>query len=109
MLAGGRVRGVASEGAQQPAERIAIECRAVSARLQAVFEEPIRTALARRPGCYHVSIGPGREPDEILVVIRAAGRRLPLHLFFPQADLLRADDVERIVRNVLEGMGPGFP
>lgn len=102
-------RGFTSEGTQEPAERIRIECGDVPATLRRVFKAPITSALAGRLGCYEVVFGPGREPSEVLVVIRVTGRRLPLSLFFPEAASLRAEEVERIVRNVLEGMGPSFP
>lgn len=100
---------VTSEGAPEAAERVRIESGDVSATLRRVFEEPITNALARRSGCYEVRFCPGREPSEVRVVIRTMGRRLPLSLFFPEAASLRAEEVERIVRNVLEGMGPSFP
>lgn len=99
----------ATDVTRAPTERVRIECDAVPAPLERAFREPLRSALARRSGCYEVRLGQGRQPGEVLAVIRAAGRRLPLSLYFPEADSLKADDVERIVRNVLEGMGRAFP
>jgi hypothetical protein len=65
--------------------------------------------LGHRSGCYEVRLRPGRQSGELLVVISASSRCLPLSLFFPEAASLSSDDVERIVQSVLEGMGPFFP
>ena len=80
----------------------------VPTTLGTLFGEAVSGVLCRRtPGC-RVRISRGRDADEVLVVLTASGRRSPLPLYFPHAAELDADDVTRIVRNVLEGMGPGF-
>ncbi len=82
--------------------------RAVTPELRLLFEGPVARALEGLPGSFNIEIGPGRRPDEVLVVLHASHRRTPLPLFFPRARSLEGDDVSRIVRNVIEGMGPAF-
>jgi len=81
---------------------------AVQPELRRLFAEPLARALEGLPGSYSIELGPGRRPDEVIVVLHASHRRAPLPLFFPRAHSLEAGDVSRIVRNVIEGMGPAF-
>jgi hypothetical protein len=74
-----------------------------------LFQEPLTRQLALRSGRYHVRLRQGRQSGEILAVISASGRQRPLSLYFPEAETLSAQEVERIVQSVLEGMGPFFP
>jgi hypothetical protein len=80
----------------------------LSTPLALVFRESLRRALARRPGRFRVRVVVGRNPEEVLVEIQAASRDHPLALYFPGAAGLAAEDVMRIVGNVLEAMGPAF-
>lgn len=78
----------------------------LSAPLALVFRESLGRALARRPGRYRVRLEVGRDVAEVLVEILVVGRDHPLALYFPEAAALAAEDVVRIVSNVLESMGP---
>ena len=99
----------ADSGTAEPVERVHVECEGLVAALCAVFEPALGRVLGHRAGCYDVRLRPGRRPGELLVVINASGRCLPLCLFFPEAGSLSVEDVERILHSVLEGMGPFFP
>jgi hypothetical protein len=98
-----------SPGVADGAGRVRMECDARAARLRHLFEVPITRALGERSGRYLVQLREGRGPRELLAVISVPGRRVPLTLFFPDAETLTAADVERIVHSVLEGMGTLFP
>jgi hypothetical protein len=89
-------------------DRVQVECDPSAAPLRHVFQEPLTRQLALRSGGYHVRLQQGRQPGEIMGVISARGRQQPLCLYFPDAKTLSAQEVERIVRSVLEGMGPLF-
>jgi hypothetical protein len=99
----------ADSGSAEPVERVHVECEGPEAALCPVFEPALRRVLGHRSGCYEVRLRPGRQSGELLVVINASGRCLPLSLFFPEAGSLSVGDVERILHSVLEGMGPFFP
>jgi hypothetical protein len=72
------------------------------------FEWGARQALVDFEGVYAVDLEMGRRADEIAMSIRAHHRKTPLQLFFPGAGGLSAEDVARIIGNVIEAMGPGF-
>jgi hypothetical protein len=72
------------------------------------FQDALTAGLAGRSGGYRVRLARGRDAEEVMVVIKAEGRKAPLPLFFPHAPELQRDDIVRIVRNVLEAMGPAF-
>ena len=80
----------------------------VRAALGRCFALGARQALEARDGRYKVRIEAGEHEDLIVVMIGASHRVAALPLFFPGACALRAEDVARIIRNVIEGMGPGF-
>jgi hypothetical protein len=72
------------------------------------FEWGARQALADFEGVYAVDLEMGRRADEVTMSIRAQHRKTPLQLFFPGARGLSAEDIARIIGNVIEAMGPGF-
>ena len=90
-------------------DRVRVECEGPAAALLHLFQAPLTRVLARRSGRFEVRLTLGCRPGEMLAVISAAGRRMPLELVFPEAESLSTEDVERIVHSVLEGMGPLFP
>lgn len=81
----------------------------IPSTLATVFEPALREALRDRPRVHHVAVRAGRNDHDVVVWISAAGRNVSLPLFFPEAPALGPQDIVRIVRNVLEGMGPAAP
>jgi len=107
-VVGDALRAAAGAVPQAAARTGIVVDAAVPTTLGKLFGEAVSGVLCHRtPGC-RVSVSRGRDADEVLVVLTISGRRSPLPLYFPHAAELDADDVTRIVRNVLEGMGPGF-
>lgn len=92
------------------ARRVPLDTAAgVPADLKATFATGLVRALQGRSRVCQLSLVPGRDEQEVVVRIAVEGRPTPLPLYFPRAASLEADDVTRIVRNVLEGMGPAAP
>src|SRR4051812_34164896 len=81
----------------------------VRAPLRHTFEAALCTALCTRHGIRTIVVSLDDAPDRLLVTIEAVGRAHPLVLHFPSAETMDATDVVRIVRNVLQAMGPAAP
>lgn len=83
--------------------------RALPASLRTLFETPLREALRGRSRAYAVRLEQGRREGEVVARLSCEGRRGELPLYFPNTPSLRAEDILRIVKSVLEGMGPSAP
>lgn len=78
------------------------------ARIPADVRERVAQGLALALGecdeLGRVRVGLGRTTDEVVVFL-TTHRGAPLPLFLPQVSRLATDQIARIVRNVLEGLG----
>jgi len=79
------------------------------ASVRALFEGPLKEALGGRARACAVKLEHGRRDGEVVARITSEGRPGELPLYFPDMQALRPEDVLRIVRSVLEGMGPAAP